>query len=62
MILKEKMATAANYLTVDETEDFRTMQVCNNCVWTFGEIAVKVPESFKPYLIEVMDTLVTLLN
>ncbi|KAM9893285.1 hypothetical protein OXX79_009445, partial [Metschnikowia pulcherrima] len=42
---------------------YGTFPVTNNAIWAFGEIAIKAnPDSFKPYIANVVNLLIPLLN
>jgi transportin-1 len=37
--------------------------ICNNASWAIGEVAVRVdPSCLQPYVLELMDRLVTIIN
>jgi hypothetical protein len=53
-ILTEKLKTAMLTYDIDNENDYKKMQVCNNGCWTIGELAIKVPEKMRTIMPELL--------
>ena len=62
LILKDKMKKAVMDIKNDDSEELKTMQVCNNSCWVIGEIARVVPDKVKAHLQELNGSLAEILN
>lgn len=62
LLLNQKLKEAVKFDNVDNEDDFNRVLVCNNASWTIGELAIKMPEFVKPFLIEIMNSLAEILN
>lgn len=55
ILLKEKLRIAMYDFDMEKEDDFKRILVCNNGCWTIGELAQKVPEIIKPYMVDVIN-------
>lgn len=62
LTLKEKVKFAQKIQDLDNDDDYKKIQICNNACWALGEIAKLDPESFKKHLVEMMCLLAEILK